>query len=403
MTTASVSQRLADTPTVRDRILAAAQAARGRAQGAEQAYAFTHSWVFTGAPGSGRAQAVIAFAAALECTNPDEVGCGHCDACRAVFAGAHPDVVHVVPTELSISVAYVREEIIAKAYSLPVLGHWRVVLVENADRLTVEASNALLKTVEEPPSRTVLVFCAPSTDPEDFSITLNSRCRHVYVPQPSIEELVRILVEEEHASPEDARLAAHASMRHIGRARHLVKTPAMQRRRAQALNLAELVGHRDQAFAGMSALLSMIRAEVKETYEAEDAAEVAKLEAALGAGAQGRGTAAANREIAGQVKALESTLKKRTTRRLRDRFDLALVDLAGLYRDALVLAIGARVAPVHPDFGPLAQELADEVGEAGLVQCLDAVELCRQQVEWNVPMGTAGDALIGRLRQVYAG
>ena len=191
----------------------------------------THSWLFTGPPGSGRSQAALAFAAALVCTDPNEVGCGRCKGCRDALSGQHTDIVHVVPKELIIKTDYIRE-IVAQAARMPTVAPYRVLIIENADRLatsiTTAPADALLKTVEEPPERTVIIMCTPSTDPQDFSQTLRSRCRHVYVPSPSEDELVRILVEEEEgASEHDARLAAVSSLRHIGRARLLVRSEAV--------------------------------------------------------------------------------------------------------------------------------------------------------------------------------
>ncbi|MGV0359426.1 DNA polymerase III subunit delta', partial [Corynebacterium mastitidis] len=104
---------------------------------------------------------------------------------------------------------------------------------------------------------------------------------------------------------------------------------------------------------------------------------------------------------AGMVKELEKAQRMRTTRRRRDLLDLALVDLAGLYRDALLLAVGATVEPVHPDLSGLAGELARGVGERGLVQCLDAIAVCRRHISENVQFSIATDGLVGRLRQAY--
>ena len=231
----SVAQRLADAPKVRDTILAAAAAARG-VEGADP-HAFAHAWLFTGPPGAGRSNAALAFAAALMCEDPSEIGCGRCKSCRDALAGTHTDLVHVVPRELAIKVEPVRE-IVAQASRLPTVASHRILIIQNADRLTKEAADVLLKTVEEPPEQTVIVLCAPSTDPQDISQTLRSRCRHLYIPAPSQREVVRVLMEEEGASEHDAQLAAAASLHHIGRARKLVTMESVQSRRAAAINLA---------------------------------------------------------------------------------------------------------------------------------------------------------------------
>ena len=394
MTTRSVSERLAGTPAVRETIMAAATAARG--DGA--AYAMTHAWLFTGPPGAGRSNAALAFAAALMCENPDEIGCGRCKGCRDALAGAHTDLVHVVPREVVISADFVRDEIVAKAARLPTIAPWRVIIIENADRLHPRAADVLLKTVEEPPERTVIIMCAPSTDPRDFSQTLRSRCRHVYVPSPSEDEIVRILVDEEGATEYDARLAATASLRHVGRARLLVRTPEVQKRRAMAINLAELVFHGAQAFQAVGALIKAAEKEAVEAHKADDEAERAKLENALGKGAKGKGAAKVLRGMASSVKQLEDDQKRRGTRRKRDMLDLVLVDLAGIYRDAMVVQSGAEIGLTHPDFEGLAREIASQVSAEGLVECQEAIAQCRERLGQNVTPAVAFNGMLGRIR-----
>lgn len=393
----SVSERLADTPKVRDTILAAAAAARGVPGTDPRACA--HSWLFTGPPGSGRSNAALAFAAALVCEDPEVIGCGRCKGCQDALAGHHTDVVHVVPQELTISANLVRTEIVAKAARLSTIASHRIIIIENADRLTEEAADALLKTVEEPPEGTVIVLCAPSTDPRDISQTLRSRCRHLYIPSPSEDEFVRVLMAEEGASEAHARLAAATSLRHLGRARLLVRNEAIQIRRASAIHLAEQVFFGSQAFQAAGALVKRIEKESVADYADADAEERAKLERSFGVGAKGKGAAKATAGVSAAVKALEAQQKARGTRRKRDVFDLILVDLAGVYRDALVLQSGAQVPLTHPDFEGLAQEIANRVSQTGLIACQDAIAQCRERLHQQVAPAVAFNGMIGHLRK----
>ena len=391
----NIASLLADAPSVRDTILAAAAAARG-IPGADPR-AMTHSWLFTGPPGSGRSNAALAFAAAVMCPVEPGCGCGNCESCRDILVfHKHTDLVFVQPRELSIAVEDVREWV-EDAARLPTNSPWRFIIFDNADRLTNEASNALLKTVEEPSASTVLVMCAPSTDPEDFSQTLRSRCRHVYVPMPSAQKVVDVLVAEGHGE-EAARLAAAATVRHIGRARHLVSSPDAQKRRAQTLALAEEVFRGGSGFVAASRLVKGVGKEEAEIGKKIDQEEKERLELAYGSGARGKGTAKAKKDIKVAVEKLEKLQKKRVTRRLRDALDLVLVDLAGLYRDALMLQTGAQVEPTHPDFAGLAQELAQRVPEQGLLACIDATATCRSHMAENVTPEIAFAGMIGRLR-----
>ena len=136
----------------------------------------THAWLFTGPPGSGRSVAARAFAAALQCAATARLR--ECAGCHTTLGGTHADVRFVVPEGLSIGVGEMRA-LVLRAASSPTGGRWQVVLIEDADRLTEAAGNALLKAIEEPPPRTVFLLCTPSTHPDDISVTIRSRCRVV--------------------------------------------------------------------------------------------------------------------------------------------------------------------------------------------------------------------------------
>src|SRR5262249_12262455 len=181
-------------PAVSTRVDAARSAAGSGAAGSGAAGAMTHAWLFTGPPGSGRSVAARAFAAALQCTSGNaEPGCGECQGCRSTLAGNHPDVRQVIPEGLSISVAEVRA-LGAGASRRASAGRWQVLLIEDADRLTEGAANALLRAVEEPPPRTVFLLCAPSDHPEDIAVTLRSRCRPVGLRTPSAAAVTEVLM-----------------------------------------------------------------------------------------------------------------------------------------------------------------------------------------------------------------
>ncbi len=155
----------------------------------------THAWLITGPPGSGRSVAALCFAAALQCTSDGVPGCGECRACTTTMAGTHADVRRIIPEGLSIGVDEMRA-IVQIASRRPGTGRWQIVLIEDADRLTEGAANALLKVVEEPPPSTVFLLCAPSVDPEDIAITLRSRCRHVALVTPPVDAIARVLIDD---------------------------------------------------------------------------------------------------------------------------------------------------------------------------------------------------------------
>src|SRR3954467_11320843 len=228
---AEVFSRLVGQGAVEAELIAAAQAARsGPAHSADATGTMTHAWLVTGPPGSGRSVAALCFAAALQCESDGVPGCGQCRSCTTTMAGTHADVRRIIPEGLSIGVTEMRN-IVQIASRRPGTGRWQIVLIEDADRLTEGAANALLKVVEEPPPSTVFLLCAPSVDPEDIAVTLRSRCRHVALVTPSTEAIARVLVDSDGLDAKTADWAASVSGGHVGRARRLATDSEARERR----------------------------------------------------------------------------------------------------------------------------------------------------------------------------
>jgi DNA polymerase III subunit delta' len=357
--------------------------------------AMTHAWLFTGPPGSGRSVAARAFAAALQC--PDG-GDGTCHACRTVLAGTHADVQTVVPEGLSIGVAEVRE-LVRIAGRAPSQGRWQVVLVEDADRMTEQASNTVLKMLEEPPTRTVFLLCAPSLHPEDVPVTIRSRCRLVTLRTPPVDAVADVLVRRDGVDPALAAWSAAAAGGHVGRARHLARDESARLARKAVLDVPLSLVSLAACLNAADDLVSAAKEESDLATAELDGAETEAVKQSLGFGARGPGVAAASRG-AGQLKELEKRQKSRATRLGRDSLDRALVDLAALYRDALVLATTGGDAPhlAHPDRRADAEELARRIGPEGALRRIDAVLDCRTALEQNVKPQVAVEALTVALR-----
>jgi DNA polymerase-3 subunit delta' len=356
--------------------------------------AMTHAWLFTGPPGSGRSVAARAFAAALQCRLG---GCGACPACRTVLAGTHADVRAVVPEGLSISVREMRA-VVQRAASRPQTAPWQIVLIEDADRLTEGASNALLKSIEEPPPHTVFLLCAPSTHPDDVSVTIRSRCRVVSLVTPPAAAIAEVLVQRDGVEPGMAEWAASVCGGHVGRARALARSEASRSQRATVLGVPGALRSLADVFAEADALFAGAKTAAAEQAERRDEAERDELKTAYGAGGTGRGTAAATRGMAGALKDLERVQKARATRTMRDVLDRALVDLSGFYRDVIVYAAGSRVELINPDVAGDVHTAATRIGAEGALRRLDAVLECRAALERNVKPDLAIEALMMQLR-----
>lgn len=392
----SVWERLIGQPEAAQVLQAAAGAARELALGTPPGpatAAMTSAWLLTGPPGSGRSVAATAFAAALQCTEPGPPGCGQCAGCRAVLAGSSPDVDTLRPEGLSISVRETRALVLAAALA-PVLGRWRVVVVEDADRLVKggneAAAAALLKSIEEPADRTVFLLCAPST--EDVPATIRSRCRGLALRTPSTSTIAATL-RSEGVDAVLADFAARAAQGHVGRARRLARDERARTRRAEVLRLPTRLGSVAGCVAAAADLVEAAAEEADAVAGERDSAERADLERALGIapGARApRGTGAALRE-------LERTQKSRGTRASRDALDRALVDLAAWYRDVLSLQLGTGAAPVHPDSAELAGRLARASRPEQTLRRIDAVLQCRERLAANAAPQLAVEAMSLRL------
>jgi len=354
------------------------------------AAAMTHAWLFTGPPGSGRSVAARAFAAALQCASG---GCGECAACHTTLGGTHADVRFVVPEGLTIGVGEMRA-LVLRAASSPTQGRWQVLLVEDADRLTEAAGNALLKAIEEPPPHTVFLLCTPSTHPDDISVTIRSRCRVVPLRQPPAEAVSAVLRRRDGVDDATADWAAAAAQGHVGRARRLARDPQARSRRDAVLAVPRRLSGVGACFDAANALIEAAEAEAAAVVSEMDAGERAALETALGAGGTGKGAAAASRGMAGQLKDLERRQKSRATRAQRDALDRALVDLAGFYRDVLARSLGAPVAPVHVDTAELAGSAAERWTPESTLRRLEAVLACRAAIETNVKPRIAVEAMM---------
>jgi DNA polymerase-3 subunit delta' len=355
-----------------------------------------HAWLFVGPAGSGRSVAARAYAAALQCERVDDPGCGQCSACHTVLAGTHPDVRVVVPEGLSIKVSETRE-LVQTSARLPVLGRWQVVIIEDSDRLGERAFNALLKAIEEPAPRTVFLLCSPSAHPDDIAVTIRSRCRLVGLRTPPAAAVAEVL-RADGVDAETAQWAAAAGQGHVGRSRRLARDEAARAHRAEVLAIPASLTSLGACMRAAEQLLAAAEAEKAALAAELDAGETEALETALGVGGTGKGTAASGRSASAALKELAKRQKDRGTRTLRDTLDRALVDLAGFYRDVLLVHARSDAPRAHPDFDDDVRAVALRVPAPAVLQRLDAVLACREALEQNVKPQIAVEAMTAALR-----
>jgi DNA polymerase-3 subunit delta' len=376
---------------VLERAVAAAERVRTRTVEPGEPAGMTHAWLFTGPPGSGRSVVAKAFAAALQCPRG---GCGACNDCATALSGAHPDVDLVATEQLSLKVDDVRE-LVPRASLRPAKGRWQVVVVEDADRLTEDAADALLLAVEEPPARTVWMLCAPTA--EDVVATIRSRCRVVGLRTPPPEAVAAHLEQRYGVDPAMAAFAARASQGHIGRARALATDEGARLRRGEILKLPFGLLDVGSCLVAAANLVDAADEDADARCDELDAEETAALRAALGAGPGGR----VPRTATAALRSLAEDQRTRRKRVQRDSLDRALVDLLALYRDVLVVQVGARgpaARLVNEDMRPAIDRSALEGLPEATLQRMEAIVETRELLEANAAPLLALEAMALRLR-----
>jgi DNA polymerase-3 subunit delta' len=284
----------------------------------------THAWLFTGPPGSGRSNAAKAFAAALLCKDS---GCGECGDCKTALIGTHPDVEIVDVSGTSIKIDEIREVVSRSAWGASI-SKWRVVVIEDCDRMTEAAANALLKALEEPGSQTIWLLCAPTL--QDVLPTIRSRCRHLNLKTPSAKEISNFLQVSLGVTEEEAEIAARISQGHIGKAKGYLKDPAFKAARGKAFEILFEVKSEGSAITAAGKLIQLAneRAELRTTTRDEE--ELEELKAALQSGSRGLVSGGSK-----AIKDLEKEQKARFTRIVKDEIDGVLLDYATFLRDCL--------------------------------------------------------------------
>ena len=345
------------------------------------------AWLITGPPGSGRSTAARAFAATLQCETG--TGCGQCRACRTTAAGTHPDVTVVATDKLSIAKEEVRA-LVMTAQRAPATGRHRVVIVEDADRMTAGTFNVLLKSIEEPPPSTVWMLCAPSA--EDLAPTIRSRCRLVTLSVPSSEVVAELLRRRDGIDGPLADRAARAAQGHIGLAlRYATQEGALAAREESARTLLGLRGT-GAAVLAAQALVDRATAEAKEHSDLVAAEEKDRFLHSAGI-EDGK----VPPSLRSQVRQLEEDAKRRQTRLVRDVLDRYLLDAHSVLRDVLSRQLGTGAELVNIEVSAEIEQAASEGTGRITLGLLEAVQEARERISGNVPPLLAIEALLARI------
>ena len=339
----------------------------------------TQSWLICGPPGSGRSNMARAFAAALE--SPDHgMSAEPTRVTQQVLAGTHPDVTVLTTNKVTIGIDQVRE-IITTSEQMPATAPWRIIIIEDVDRMLERTTNVLLKEIEEPAEHCIWLLCAPSA--QDVLPTIRSRTRIVNLAVPSTQAVAGFLTSTTNVEPKVAQRAARLAEGHIG----IAKLYATDER---------VMSDRDELVVGV---LNLARAS-DAVLLAGNLIDNAKAQAEADANRITAGQEAEFRRINGLAPsdrippklrgafnqiAKKDDVKRLVTRRTRDVLDRALNSIASIYRDVAVLQNNAEdsVGLISLENRSSITELSVRLNRAGAVTRLDEVAHARKRLAGN--------------------
>lgn len=339
----------------------------------------TQSWLICGPPGSGRSNMARAFAAALE--SPDHgMSAEPTRVTQQVLAGTHPDVTVLTTNKVTIGIDQVRE-IITTSEQMPATAPWRIIIIEDVDRMLERTTNVLLKEIEEPAEHCIWLLCAPSA--QDVLPTIRSRARIVNLAVPSTQAVAGFLTSTTNVEPKVAQRAARLAEGHIG----IAKLYATDER---------VMSDRDELVVGV---LNLARAS-DAVLLAGNLIDNAKAQAEADANRITAGQEAEFRRINGLAPsdrippklrgafnqiAKKDDVKRLVTRRTRDVLDRALNSIASIYRDVAVLQNNAEdsVGLINLENRSSITELSVRLNRAGAVTRLDEVAHARKRLAGN--------------------
>ena len=337
------------------------------------------SWLICGPPGSGRSNLARAFAAALEgqdhgmALEPTHVT-------RQVLAGSHPDVTVLATDKVTIGIDQVRD-LIGVSEQTPQTAPWRIIIIEDVDRMLERTTNVLLKEIEEPSPHTVWLLCAPSA--QSVLPTIRSRTRIVNLAVPSGRAVADFLRDTVGVEQKVAVRAARLAEGHIGIARLYATDERVMADRDELVTGILAMSKTSQAVVLAGRLVDDAQGQAADDVAEHAAADETEFRRINGLGEKER----IPPKLRGAFNAIgkKDELKRKTTRRSRDVLDRALNSLASVYRDVAVLQNDAEdtVGLVNLEDRSAIAELSVKLDRRGTVRRLEDIETARRRLAGN--------------------
>lgn len=198
----------------------------------------SHAYIFYGEKGSGKKTLADLFARALQCEAGKDEPCNQCVSCRQALNRNQPDIIYVQHEKLNIiSVDEIRRQVNNSIAIKPYSSERKVYIIDEAEKMNVQAQNALLKTLEEPPAYAVIILL--TTNQEALLQTIRSRCVTLTMKPVSDMEIQRYLMREEQVPDYKAGICAAFARGNVGRARELVVSTEFDELKDETLQLLQ--------------------------------------------------------------------------------------------------------------------------------------------------------------------
>lgn len=195
----------------------------------------SHAYIINGEKGSGKKLIAGIFAQTLQCEEKGVNPCGRCKACIQAVSGNHPDIIRVTHEKAGIGAGDIRLQVNSDISIKPYTGPYKIYLIDEADKMTEQAQNALLKTIEEPPAYGVVILLAANQD--SLLPTIQSRCVQLNLKTVD-SQLIKELLIKRHGIPEyAAALSADFSQGNVGRALRYASSDEFEQVKNEVLRL----------------------------------------------------------------------------------------------------------------------------------------------------------------------